>query len=62
MAVQRIDRAVGLGTLGSDFTEMRSPALKLTEFAPLVFEQEIAAPEMMQVRVVSSPFFRTVKV
>jgi len=62
LAVQRIERAVGFVALGTDFTDMRSPALKLTELAGLVSEQEVDAPEIAQVRVASSPFFRTVKV
>jgi hypothetical protein len=62
LAVQRMERAVGFVTLGTDFTDMRSPALKLTEVAGLVSEQEVDTPEIVQVRVASSPFFRTVKV
>ena len=62
LALQRIERAVGLTALGADLTDMRSPALKLTEWAASVSEQDVANPAMAHVRLVSSPFLRTVKV
>jgi hypothetical protein len=55
-------RAVGLGELGTAFMEIRSPASKVKEWARLVSMQEVAEPIMVQERVESSPFFRTVNV
>lgn len=61
MALQRINRAVGL-LLGTEFMDIISPALKLTEWVASVSKQEADESVIEQVRLVSAPLLRTVNV
>jgi hypothetical protein len=61
LALQRMDRAEGL-LFGTDFIDTTSPALKLTEWAASVSEQEADESVIEQTRSVSAPLLRTVKV
>jgi hypothetical protein len=61
LALQRIARPDGL-LPGTDFIDMISPALKLTEWAASVSEHETDDSVIAQERLVSAPLLRTVKV